>query len=74
MSHPNAQPAPSGLLNREHDLLADIFWLESRLQEIDSGDCAYEKAMARSYEQTLHTRRASLAILRRERCASRFNR
>ena len=49
----------------EHDLLAEIAWFESRLGEIgETGDCAYDKALARSYLQAVDQRRARLAALR----------
>lgn len=49
----------------KHDLLVEIAWFESRLREIgDSGDCAYDKALARSYLQAVDERRARLAALR----------
>jgi len=56
----NGHPAP------EHKLIAEIAWYEARLDEIvNGGECAYEKALARSFEQTLAERRARLAALRR---------
>jgi hypothetical protein len=52
-------------ISPEHDLLAEIAWFESRLREIgETGDCAYEKALARSYVQAVDQRRARLATLR----------
>ena len=52
-------------LSPEHDLLAEIAWFESRLREIgDIGDCAYDKALARSYLQAVDQRRERLAALR----------
>jgi hypothetical protein len=49
----------------ESELLAEIAWFESRLREIGhTGDCAYEKALARSYVQAVDQRRARLACLR----------
>lgn len=52
-------------INPELDLLAEIAWFESRLSEIgETGDCAYEKALARSYLQAVDQRRARLAALR----------
>jgi hypothetical protein len=51
----------------EGQLLDEITWFESRLIEIGgNGDCAYEKALARSYEQVVSSHRERLAILRRE--------
>jgi hypothetical protein len=53
------------LTSPEHDLLAEIAWFESRLRQIgETGDCAYEKALARSYVQAVNQRRARLATLR----------
>jgi hypothetical protein len=52
-------PAP------EHQLIAEIAWYEARLRELGSGaECAYEKALARSFEQALEAQRARLAVLR----------
>ncbi len=52
-------------ISPEHDLLAEIAWFEARLSEIgETGDCAYEKALARSYVQAVDQRRARLAALR----------
>jgi hypothetical protein len=49
----------------EHQLLDEISWFESRLQEIGgNGDCAYEKALARSYEMAVTSHRERLAALR----------
>lgn len=49
----------------EHTLLAEIAWYEARLEELgDSAESAYEKALARSFEQALHAHRARLAELR----------
>ena len=68
---PTIQPSPASLkpartpTSPEHDLLAEIAWFESRLREIgDTGDCAYDKALARSYLQAVDQRRARLAALR----------
>ncbi len=44
-------------------LLEEIAWLESRLIEFDRGDCAYEKAMVRSYTALLSARRDELVAL-----------
>jgi hypothetical protein len=50
----------------EDQLLDEISWFETRLQEIGgNGDCAYEKALARSYEQAVTSHRERLASLRR---------
>ena len=52
---------------REHShsrLLEEIAYLEARLITIgQNGDCAYEKAMARSYTQLLRQRRCDLMML-----------
>lgn len=43
-------------------LVEEIAYLEARLIAIgQTGDCAYEKAMARSYTQLLQQRRRELA-------------
>lgn len=45
-------------------LLEEIAYLEARLIAIgQTGDCAYEKAMARSYTQLLQLRRHELEKL-----------
>jgi hypothetical protein len=44
-------------------LQAAIRRFEARLQELDGGDCAYEKALVRSYEQAVAAARAQLAAL-----------
>lgn len=53
--------------HRDHSysrLLEEIAYLEARLITIgQTGDCAYEKAMARSYSQLLLQRRRDLATL-----------
>lgn len=47
-------------------LLEEIAYLEARLMEIgENGDCAYEKAMVRSYTALLETRRNELLALER---------
>jgi hypothetical protein len=49
----------------ENQLLDEITWFETRLNEIGgNGDCAYEKALARSYEQAVTSHRQRLAALR----------
>ena len=52
---------------RDHShsrLVEEIAYLEARLITIgQTGDCAYEKAMARSYTQLLQQRRSELADL-----------
>ena len=45
-------------------LLEEISWFEARLEAIGgNGDCAYEKALARSYEQAVAHHRERLAVL-----------
>lgn len=44
-------------------LLAAIHRFEARLRELDGGDCAYEKALVRSYEQAAACAREQLAAL-----------
>lgn len=46
-------------------LLAAIHRFEARLRELDGGDCAYEKALVRSYEQSVTRARELLAALTR---------
>jgi len=52
---------------RDHSytrLLEEIAYLEARLIAIgQTGDCAYEKSLARSYSELLRTRRMQLATL-----------
>ncbi|MEN8169744.1 MAG: hypothetical protein ABFS08_05925 [Pseudomonadota bacterium] len=51
--------------HRDHShgrLLEEIAYLEARLIAIgQTGDCAYEKSMARSYTQLLQLRRRELS-------------
>jgi hypothetical protein len=62
--HQTARQSGGRTLN-ENQLLDEISWFESRLQEIGgNGDCAYEKALARSYEQAVTSHRERLAALR----------
>lgn len=50
----------------EGQLLDEISWFEARLDAIGgNGDCAYEKALARSYEQAVSSHRERLASLQR---------
>lgn len=43
-------------------LLEEIAYLEARLHDIgETGDCAYEKSLARSYVHLLRERRSQLA-------------
>ena len=61
--HQNAHPISTRTLS-EGQLLEEIAWFESRLQAIGgNGDCAYEKALARSYEQAVANHRVRLAGL-----------
>jgi hypothetical protein len=64
--HQNAHSSCARTLS-EDQLLDEISWFEARLNEIGgNGDCAYEKALARSYEQAVSSHRERLANLRRE--------
>ena len=57
MDHPHAS-RPLADPRRLHE---DIAYIQARLAEIgDDGDCAYEKAMIRFFEQQLAARRARL--------------
>ncbi|MBF0255603.1 MAG: hypothetical protein HQL47_03905 [Gammaproteobacteria bacterium] len=50
---------------QERALLEDINYLESRLKEMGyNGDCAYERAIERSFSQRLQERRQALKQLR----------
>ena len=53
--------------DRDHSysrLVEEIAYLEARLITIgQNGDCAYEKAMARSYRELLRQRRCDLMTL-----------
>ena len=63
--HQNAHPINTRTLS-ESQLLDEISWFEGRLHAIGgNGDCAYEKALARSYEQAVSSHRERLAGLRR---------
>ena len=58
MSQIHQECAPTAEYKRLRD---DIAYLEARLTEIGhDGDCAYEKAMIRFFEQQLAERRAKL--------------
>lgn len=46
-------------------LRAAIQRFETRLRELDGGNCAYEKALVRSYEQSVARARELLAALTR---------
>lgn len=53
-------------------LLEDIAYLEARLEQMGHlGDCAYEKAMSRTYTVLVRERKLSLAQLRAAREAGR---
>jgi hypothetical protein len=57
MDHPH----PLHALADPRRLYEDIAYIQARLAEIgDDGDCAYEKAMIRFFEQQLAARRARL--------------
>lgn len=61
--HQNTRPNGARTLS-EGQLLDEISWFEARLEAIGgTGDCAYEKALARSYEQAVSSHRARLASL-----------
>ena len=60
----SAQTAGARVLN-EHQLIEEIAWFETRLSEIGGGECAYEKGLARAYEEKLAGHRERLANLRR---------
>lgn len=47
----------------EDQLIEEIAWFETRLFEIGGGECAYEKGLARVYEETLCDHRNRLAYL-----------
>lgn len=55
-------------VHRDHvhgRLLEEIAWLEARLLGMGyTGDCAYEKKLARSYQDLLQARRQELASSR----------
>jgi len=52
----------------ERCLLEDIAYLEARLEQMGHlGDCAYEKAMTRTYAVLVRERQLSLAQLRSAR-------
>lgn len=62
--HQNTYASSARTLS-EDQLLDEISWFETRLNEIGgNGDCAYEKALARSYEQAVTSHRERLAKLR----------
>ncbi|MCK7583301.1 MAG: hypothetical protein MZV65_52320 [Chromatiales bacterium] len=47
--------------NDPSTLLAAINRFEARLEELDGGDCGYEKALVRGYEQAVAQAREQLA-------------
>lgn len=61
-NQPTPTTAPTRTLNAEQ-LIEEIAWFESRLTEIAGGECAYEKALERAYEETLSNHRERLASL-----------
>ena len=64
-NHQTGHPIYARTLS-EGQLLDEIAWFEGRLIEIGgNGDCAYEKALARSYEQAVSSHRERLATLQR---------
>lgn len=51
--------------NNEQSLLQDIAYFEARLEEMGyNGDCAYERAITRTFARLVEERRDSLAKLR----------
>ncbi len=55
-------------------LLEEIAWLEARLVSIGhTGDCAYEKKLARSYQELLLARRSELSSRQASACTARNN-
>lgn len=61
--HQNTHASGARTLS-EGQLLDEISWFEARLDAIGgNGDCAYEKALARSYEQAVSNHRERLASL-----------
>ncbi len=54
---------PAGLVPDTERLLQEITYMEGRLAEIGhDGDCAYERAIARFFEQQVAERRRQLGI------------
>jgi len=54
---------PAGLVADTERLLQEIAYMEGRLAEIGhEGDCAYEKAIARFFEQQVADRKGQLGI------------
>jgi len=63
-SQPSA-PLPRAAILNEQQLVEEIAWFEIRLNEIGDGESAYEKGLARAYEETLGDHRVRLANLQR---------
>ena len=61
-NHRSAPTTRARILN-EDQLIEEIAWFETRLFEIGGGECAYEKGLARAYEETLTAHRKRLAHL-----------
>lgn len=61
-NHRSAHSTRARILN-EDQLIEEIAWFETRLFEIGGGECAYEKGLARVYEETLCDHRKRLANL-----------
>lgn len=54
---------PTGLAADSERLLQEIAYMEGRLAEIGhEGDCAYERAIARFFEQQVADRKTQLGI------------
>jgi hypothetical protein len=51
----------------ETRVLEEIAFLEARLAQLGSGDCAYEKSMVRTYAALLQARRQQLERFKAER-------
>ena len=58
----SVQTTGARVLN-ENQLIEEISWFETRLSEIGGGECAYEKGLARAYEEKLSGHRERLASL-----------
>lgn len=53
-----------GLMPDTERLLEEIAYMEARLAEIGhDGDCAYEKAIARFFEQQVEDRKTRLGVV-----------
>ena len=54
---------PTSTVDQRERLQSEIEYLQTRLDEIGhDGDCAYEKAMVRFFEQQMAERQAALGI------------